>query len=392
MKHLLHFLSKRFGLLRTAAIGGSTIAAVLLFASSLHAQGIQYSAPQGYNTFPFTNTACTGAAQNSSTLTNNNQTEHYITLTTAGGVVGIRATVQGSHDGVTWNDISDVATQSGSIVMGQGYFPLNRIQVTCGTAVGTFTVQYSGEATAPAPQIGAMVSSQADKTIAVAAPANANFTSQTIRAPFGNTGGMIYFSYSAAGPNGSILSVSCTTLAVNIGITIASFPLGTTNFTQFFPVPLLPCDFVTVFYTSGAASGATFTASYVFNPITITGGDPCQGATAPKKSVAINTTGTQTLVPGLTGHVVYVCGYNFTIAGSATATATLESGTNTGCSLVTTALSGAWLGGTLPIHVVAGGGYSVTSTPSALSVGNFLCIAAGGGTPSIQGILTYVQQ
>jgi hypothetical protein len=399
MKRLLHFLSKRFGLLWTAAIGGSTIAAVLLFASSLHAQGIQYSAPQGYNTFPFTNTSCTGAAQNSTTLTNNNQTEHFITLTTAGGVVGIRATVQGSHDGVTWNDISDVATQSGSIVMGQGYFPLNRVQVTCATAVGTFTVQYSGEATAPAPQIGAMISSQADKTIAVGVAANANFTSQTIRAPFGNSGGAIYFSYSGGGPapSGSILGVSCTTLSINLGVTIASFPLSNVHDTtaQFFPIPLLPCDFVTVTYTSGGASGDVFSASYIFNPITITGGDPCQGATAPKKSVAIAqaAAGTQQLVAGLAGHAIFVCGYNFTVDGSTSATALLEFGTNANCAAGTTSLSGAWKGNastasSSPVHVIAGGGYAVTSTPS----GDFLCIVAGGTTPSLQGILTYVQQ
>ncbi len=65
------------------------------------AQGIAYTAPQGYTTFPFTATACTGAAQNSATMVNNNQTEHYITLSTTGGVTAIRATVQGSHDGVT---------------------------------------------------------------------------------------------------------------------------------------------------------------------------------------------------------------------------------------------------------------------------------------------------
>jgi hypothetical protein len=382
--------------LKAAAIGGSTIAAVFLFlASSLHAQGIQYSAPQGYSTFPFTNTSCTGAAQNSATLTNNNQTEHYITLTTSGGVTGIRATVQGSHDGVTWNDISDVATQSGSIVMGQGYFPMNRIQVTCASAVGTFTVQYSGEATAPAPQIGAMISSQADKTIAAAVTANANFTSQTIRAPFGNSGGSLYFLYSAAGPSGSILGVSCTTLAIGTGTTVASFPLSTSTAPQFFPVPLLPCDFITVTYTSGGASAATFTASYIFNPITITGGDPCQGATAPKKSVAINqaAAGTQQLVAGLTGHVVYVCGYNFTLTAGAATTAQLEYGTNANCAAGTTALSGAWVGSSsltiTPTHIIAGGGYAVTSTPS----GDFLCIVVTGATtPNAQGILTYVQQ
>jgi hypothetical protein len=361
-----------------------------LCGESAHAQGISYTAPQGYATFPFTNTACTGSAQNSATLTNNNQTEHYITLTTPTPPLSIRATVQGSHDGVTWNDISDVATQGGTTVMGQGYYPMNRVQVTCATAAGTFTVQYSGEATAPAPQIGAMQSAQIDKTLAIAVSAGANFQSQIIRAPFGNTGGSIYFSFAATGPAGSTLNVGCTTLALaSTPLFVASFPVATTGIIlQAFPVPLLPCDFVTLFYNSGGASATTFTASYVFNPITITGGDPCQGATAPKLSVAVNTTGTQQLVAGVTSHKIFVCGYNFTVAGSATATATLEFGTNANCAAGTTALSGAWLGNTAPVHVLAGGGYSVTTVPS----GDFLCLVAAGGTPSVQGILTYIQQ
>jgi hypothetical protein len=351
-----------------------------------HGQGIAYTAPQGYNAFPFTNTSCTGAQQ-TALLSNNNQTEHYLTVTTS-GVTAFRATVQGSHDGVTWNDISDLATQTSSTVMGQGYYPIFRVQMTCAAAAGTFTIQYSAEATAPAPQIGAMQSAQIDKTLAVGASSGSNFTSQVIRAPFANSGGGIYFLYSAAGPSGSVLSVSCTTLAIATGTTVASFPLSTVSTPQFFTVPLLPCDFVTVTYTSGGASATTFTASILFNPITITGGDPCQGSTATKKSVAVNATATQQLVAGLSGHQIFICGYNFTVAGSATATAQLEYGTNANCAAGTTALSGSWLGGTLPIHVVAGGGYAVATVPA----GDFACLLAAGGTPSVQGILTYVQQ
>ena len=390
---------------RGAAIGGSTIAAlrfILFFAllsllpSATRAQGIAYTAPQGYTAFPFTNTACTGSAQNSATLTNNNQTEHFLTLTTSVAVLGIRATVQGSHDGVTWNDISDVATQNGSTVMGQGYYPMNRVSVTCQGAAGTFTVQYSGEATAPAPQIGAMVSSQSDKTIETGAAAGQNLTMQSVRAPFGNSGGAIYFTFvGGSGPSNSTLNVQCTTLAISNPLTVASFPLSAAAVTQFFPVPLLPCDFVTLVYNAGGASVNTFNASYLFNAVTITGGDPCQGATAPKKSVPINASaaGTQTLVLGLLGHSIFVCGYNFTIAGSTSATAQLEYGTNAACVAGTTALSGAWAGNAVtassdPVHILAGGGYSVATVP----VNDFLCLVAGGTTPSVQGILTFIQQ
>ncbi len=275
--------------------------------------------------------------------------------------------------------------------MGQGYFPLNRVSVTCATAVGNFTVQYSGEATAPAPQIGAMISSQADKTLAAGVPANAGFTAQTIRAPFGNSGGSIYFLYSAAGPAGSTISVACSTLAIATVTPVASFPLTTASTPQFFTIPLLPCDFVTFSYTSGGASAVTFTASYVFNAITVTGGDPCQGSTAVKKSVAINigTATTTQLVALLTGHAIFVCGYNFTLAGAGS-TALLEYGTGAACGTGTTALTGAMEGGAAgaPDAIDSGGGgYSVASTPAS----NALCMLTAG-TVSARGILTFVQQ
>jgi hypothetical protein len=37
---------------------------------------------------------------------------------------------------------------------------------------------------------------------------------------------------------------------------------------------------------------------------------------------------------------------------------------------------------------MSGGGYTVTTAPA----GDFLCIVAGGTTPSLQGVLTYIQQ
>ena len=350
------------------------------------AQGIAFSAPQTISTTPFSGTSCTGSQQ-VALIANESQTEHYLTVTTS-GVAAFRATVQGSHDGVTFNDISDVVTLSGSTAMGQGYYPIVQVSVTCATASGTFTVKYSGQATAPAMQIAALQSSQIDKTIGVGVAAGSAFTSQSIRTPFGNSGGAITFSYAAGGPAGSTLNVGCNTLALAVSNVVVSFPLATSTGPQYFPVAPLPCDFLTVFYNAGGASATTWTSSYVFNSIPISGGDPCQGSTVPKQSVAINTTGTQQLVAGLASHKVYVCGYNFTIAGSATATAQLEFGTNASCAAGTTALSGTWLGNTVPIPILAGGGYTVTTVPS----GDFLCIVAAGGTPSVQGILTFIQQ
>jgi len=380
----------RFEFAAAVKVGVLLVILFTLGAPLTRAQFTGFSAPQPTTSNPFTATACTGAQQ-VAVVPNFAQTEHFLTVTTS-GVVAFRATVQGSHDGVTFNDISDVVTASGSAAMGQGYFPIMQVSVTCASAAGTFTVKYSGEATAPAMQIAALQSAQLDKTLAVAAPANANFTTQIIRTPFGTSGGALYFTYSAAGPSGSTLNVGCSTLSIAAASSVASFPLTTATTPQFFTVPLLPCDFVAVTYTSGGASAVTFTASYVFNNQTITGGDPCQGATAVKTGAGISvaTATTTLIVPALAGHSVFVCGYNFTLAGSATATAQFATGTGATCGTGTVSQTGLMLGNnTTPVSIDSGGGgYTIFKG----AVGQGLCLVTGGATPSAQGIVTAIQQ
>lgn len=373
---------------------GITLLLFLCCGRGVYAQFTGFSVPQPVSTIPFpAGTACTGAQQ-VALVPNLGQTEHFITIATS-GVIAFRATVQGSHEGVTFNDISDVLTASGSTSMGQGYFPVVQVSVTCSSASGTFGVRYSAEATAPAMQIAAMQSAQLDKTLAVAAPSNANFTTQVIRTPFGTSGGGIYFAYSAAGPAGSILNVGCTTLSIGTTTSVASFPLSTATTPQFFTVPLLPCDFVTIAYTSGGASATTFTSSYVFNNQTITGGDPCQGATAVKSAVAINVSaaGTTQIVAPLTSHSVFVCGFNFTLSGTTSPTLQFITGTGATCGTGTITQTGAMLGNNSTTNSSAtidsgGGGYTVFKG----SVGQGLCPVAGGTAPSAQGLLTFIQQ
>lgn len=352
-----------------------------------------YSIPQTTQSVPFNNVSCTGSEQ-VVIVGNFGQTEHYITVTTS-GVLAFRATIKASHDGITFNDISDVATTTANTVMGQGYYPVTEVSVTCATAAGSFSVRYSGQATAPAPQIGAMQSAQLDKTMAVGVSAGSNFTSQTVRSPFGTSGGALYFTYSAAGPAGSILNVACSTLAIGTATSIASFPLGNGTAPQFFTVPLLPCDFVTMLYTSGGASAATFTLSYVFNNQTITGGDPCQGATAIKVGVAISIASATTtqLVTPVAGHLVFVCGYNFTLSGTTSPTLQFTTGTGATCGTGTINQTGAMLGNNTTTNTAAsidsgGGGYTIFKGTS----GQGLCAVTGGTAPSAQGVITIIQQ
>jgi hypothetical protein len=371
------------------------IASLVLIACPLisQAQFTGFSVPQPISTIPFpAGTACTSLPQ-VALVPNLGQTEHFMTVTTS-GVTAFRATVQGSHDGVTFNDISDVATTNGNLVVGQGYFPVVQINVTCQAASGTFGVRYSGEATAPAMQIAAMQSAQIDKTLFAGASAGTTATTQLIRTPFGTSGGALYFAYSGGGgPTGSILNVSCSTLSNAVSVIVASFPLSSTGAsTQFFTVPLLPCDFVSVTYNAGGASANTFTSSFVFNNQTITGGDPCQGATAAKVGVAINTTGTQQLVTPLTGHLVFVCGFNFTLASGAAPVATAQFTTGTGatCGTGTINQTGTMTGvASSNISIDSGGGgYTIFKG----ATGQGLCLVTAQTTPSAQGVVTIIQQ
>lgn len=116
--------------------------------------------------------------------------------------------------------------------------------------------------------------------------------------------------------------------------------------------------------------------------------DPCANASVLKSSVAINATANVQLVALSGTTIVYVCGFSFTVAGSATATAQLEYGTGAVCATGPVVLTGSYLGGTLPVLITGNSPGTVTKGIAA----NALCLVAGGATPSIQGVLTFVQQ
>ena len=131
------------------------------------------------------------------------------------------------------------------------------------------------------------------------------------------------------------------------------------------------------------------------NPCFVPATDPCMSGA--KTSVAINvksaTTTSLVAVSGSTS--IYVCGFSFSIAPSATSadSAELEYGTSTACT-GTHALTGVFGDGDLtsatsPIVVSYGGsGAMVTSTPGSQG----LCLVTAGTAVDVQGVLTYIQQ
>ncbi len=119
-------------------------------------------------------------------------------------------------------------------------------------------------------------------------------------------------------------------------------------------------------------------------------GDPCTLSTVAKSSVAVNVGSATTvkLVDVSASKVIYVCGFAASIAGT-TPSVTFKYGTNvsTDCDTGATAMTGT----ILPLtgsFIRLGDGATVMQTAAAKQ----LCVTTGGTSPSLQGVLTYVQQ
>jgi hypothetical protein len=151
-----------------------------------------------------------------------------------------------------------------------------------------------------------------------------------------------------------------------------------------------------LFLLSSVFSVPLYTAQAA--PILHTGTpDPC-ASTDNKSSVAITTsTATTASIVSASGTTsIYVCHFDMSIAGSATAAATakLEFGTGSNCGSTQSAITGTYGSNdaavsTTPTVVAAGdGGFSVAVSSS----GSLLCLVTTGTNPFVQGLVTYVQQ
>jgi hypothetical protein len=110
--------------------------------------------------------------------------------------------------------------------------------------------------------------------------------------------------------------------------------------------------------------------------------DPCQHTGSAHRSISIGTAASSLeLVPAVAGQVIFVCQYSW--SNSSAGSASLAYGTGTNCGTGTTFVTGYYVG-----NVSVGWGGVIAQTPIA----NALCVAAGGTTPSVNGVLTYVQE
>ena len=148
-------------------------------------------------------------------------------------------------------------------------------------------------------------------------------------------------------------------------------------------------------YPTAGTLSVTFapmgTNTFVTNTVTVsqlTTGDPCANPQVAKSSAVVNISGaagTTQLVAVSGTKATYVCNFQATVVGT-TPTILFEYGTSTTC-VGTTALTGTMAIVTTSTVNMGYGGTIITAPAS-----NGLCLVAGGTTPSIQGVLTYVQQ
>jgi hypothetical protein len=118
--------------------------------------------------------------------------------------------------------------------------------------------------------------------------------------------------------------------------------------------------------------------------------NPCQSVSFPKSTavISISATGTTAIIAAVTGKKIYLCDFKATITGT-TPTLLFLTGTQTttACDTAAANLSGTFAptsGSLLSLGMPGGIATTITSGQ--------LCATAGGTTPSVQGVLSYVQQ
>jgi hypothetical protein len=290
---------------------------------------------------------------------------------------------------------------------------VNLVAFSC-TGGGTISVWYSGYSTAAPPD--SAIFQQANngrQMLWQNVPTNTALGSLTISTPFENASGSVWIMCSTTCPANMSIVVSALPL-VNVSAP-SSFTLSTINVAnatgwQKFDITDAPTNVLQLTVTGAGTGSVNWTAIYNFVPSTsqvngsvnlncISGclgsitntGDPCQASSVPKLSVSFQTAAAVTLVSGTALKRIFVCGYSFTLSGSASTAAQFKSGTltTTPCDTTATNLTGAYTTTVNGMLVESGsGGYSVFTNVT----GQDLCLLPTGTTPNASGVVTYVKQ
>lgn len=249
--------------------------ALLGAARPASAQYLGSVSPQTVAQNLLTNAVCTST--NTATVSNLGQIVHSVTYTTTGNPTSIALRLQGSFDGVGFVPISDTATSQNGVLTAMGYWPVVQLNVIgcTGGSTPTITAKYTGTSVSPSFFLGSTDSTFYQKPMFVGQSGGSSalaFSGQTIPVPYGNSSGLIVLSVA-----GSLAAGSTFTINADYGqassITIATFALPTApNVVQAFQVPEGPVNGISITFTSGGASAATFNAVYFLRKPGYTGG------------------------------------------------------------------------------------------------------------------------
>lgn len=384
--------------------------AVLCSAIPARAQFVGYVSPQTEQLTLANNLACTGGAQTfttgqvfgGQTFSNLGQTQHYITVQPSAAVISLKAEIDGIDNAGNVFRISDILN-TGAIPLvplaltGSGYYPKIQISVTCGSATGTFTMNYSGASSTSNVNSGSYLLAQVDKTL-FAGASTGTTVSILIQPPFSSSSGLLSFFSNLGPPSGSSIGVACfgtTALATQ------TFPLSTSGGNQYFTPATTVCPLLTVTYTSGGASANTYSLEYIFNGQgsggSSTSADPCLNPGIAKSSAAINITSATTtqLVAAGVNTAVFVCGGSFTIAPSGTTADTIQfiTGGAASCATNQVVKTGTYGNGDLTTTTgVATVTLESNGTVFSSVIGAGVCAVTAGTTVNIQGMLSFVPQ
>ena len=115
--------------------------------------------------------------------------------------------------------------------------------------------------------------------------------------------------------------------------------------------------------------------------------DPCQSSGVSKTSLVVNVTTSAQVIGAVGGQIAYVCGFSLSIAGT-TPTMQFQYGTGSVCATGLANLTGVYAPLTGSMITFGSGSATVLLPPVSQAV----CIATTGTSPSVQGVLTYIQQ
>jgi hypothetical protein len=213
-------------------------------------------------------TACTGVGQ-SFTVNNRNQTQHTAILVLSGSATSSVLQIQGVDSSGNTFIISPTAhagqlfTAVSAIVSASGYYPTVNVLVTCPIGI-TFTLTYSGSQTTPVILGGTQFLSLIDQQLFTAISGAGNVGTAVFGTPFGNSSGVLVFTYLSSPVSGSILEAMCTSTTTGL-MTQFNFPIANLSpGVQVFKVPPATCPQVQVVYVSGGAAG-NISFEYIFD-------------------------------------------------------------------------------------------------------------------------------